>query len=98
MHDTHKYHATLATEGNSEISNPESRLRYYEITNGLSEELEKKKEIPIANPIKQIKINEIKQNKSLIKDNKRELEITIYDRNNVKRKVSISGYIPIDHL
>jgi len=98
MHDTHKYHATLAPEGNSEISNPESRLRYYEITDDLSEELEKKKEIPIANSIKQIKINEIKQNKSLIEDNKCELEITIYDHNNVKRKVSISGYIPIDHL
>ncbi|XP_012525644.1 zinc finger CCCH domain-containing protein 3 [Monomorium pharaonis] len=96
-HDTQKYHAAFAREGNSEISNPESRLRYYEITDGLSEDFEKKKEILMTEPVKQININEIKQNQSLIKENQHELEITIYDRN-VKRKVSIGSYIPIDHL
>lgn len=87
--DTQKYHATLAAEDNSE-----GRLRYYEITGSLSEELEKKKEIPVVDPTKQIQIDEIKP---LIKENKRELE-TVYDRDNVKRKISIGGYIPIDHF
>ncbi|XP_071558107.1 uncharacterized protein Zc3h3 isoform X1 [Temnothorax nylanderi] len=96
-HDTQKYRAALATEDNSEISNSEGRLRYYEITGGLSEELEKKKGIPIVDPLEQIQINESKQDKTLAKENKRELETTVYDRNNVKRKVSI-GYIPINHL
>lgn len=97
-HDTQKYHTALAAEDNFKISNSESRLRYYEITNSLSEELEKKKEIPIVDPIEQIQINENKQNKSLIEENKSELETTVYDRNNVKRKASIGNYIPIDHL
>lgn len=91
-HDTQKYHTTLA-EDNAKISNSEARLRYYEITNSLSEELEKKKEI--IDSTKQIQINE---SKSLIKENKCELETTVYDHNDVKRKVSIGGYIPIDHL
>lgn len=94
--DTQKYRATLAAEDNSELSNPEGRLRYYEITGTLSEELEKKKEIQIFDPTKQIQINEIKEDKSLIKENKHELE-TVYDCDNVKKKVSIS-YIPIDHF
>lgn len=93
-HDTQKYHTTLA-EDNIKISNSEARLRYYEITNSLSEELEKKKEISIIDPTEQIQINE---SKSLIKENKCELETTIYDDNDVKKKVSIGGYIPIDHL
>ncbi|XP_011168768.1 zinc finger CCCH domain-containing protein 3 [Solenopsis invicta] len=97
-HDAQKYHATLVTESNSEISNSESRLRYYELTNSLSEEFEKKKEIPIIDPVKQINVNEIKQDKSLMKNNQGELEITVYDRDNVKKKISIGGYIPIDHL
>ncbi|XP_011054580.1 PREDICTED: zinc finger CCCH domain-containing protein 3 isoform X1 [Acromyrmex echinatior] len=95
-HDTQKYHATLATDGNSENSNSEGRLRYYELT-GLSEEPKKKKEIQIDDSIKQIKTNEIKENESLFKENKRELGITVYDHN-VKKKISIGGYIPIDHL
>ncbi|XP_011695446.1 PREDICTED: uncharacterized protein LOC105454499 isoform X1 [Wasmannia auropunctata] len=97
-HDTQKYHAAPVAEGNSEISNSEGRLRYYEITDRLSEELEKKKEIPIVDLAKEIKINEIKQDKSLVRENKRELEITVYDCNNVKKEVSFGGYIPIDHL
>ncbi|XP_018405300.1 PREDICTED: zinc finger CCCH domain-containing protein 3 isoform X2 [Cyphomyrmex costatus] len=94
-HDIQKYHATLAIDGNSENSNSEGRLRYYELT-GLSEEPKKKKEIQIDDPTKQIKI-EIKENESSIKEDKRELGITIYDHN-IKKKVSIGGYIPIDHL
>lgn len=97
-HDTQKYHAALATENNTEILNPESRLRYYEITSNLSEEFEKKKEIPIVDLIEQIQMNKNKQDKSLIKENKRELETMVYDRNNVKRKGSVGGYIPINHL
>lgn len=97
-HDTQKYHAALVTEDNSGILNPEGRLRYYEITSNLSEEFEKKKEIPIVDPVAQIQMNKSKQDKSLIKENKRELETTVYDRNNVKRKESIGGYIPINHL
>ncbi|XP_018300323.1 zinc finger CCCH domain-containing protein 3 isoform X2 [Mycetomoellerius zeteki] len=92
IHDTQKYHAT---DGNSENSNSEGRLRYYELT-GLSEEPKKKKEIQIDS-IKQIKINKIKENESSCKEDKRELGITVYDHN-VKKKVSIGGYIPIDHL
>ncbi|XP_018372497.1 PREDICTED: zinc finger CCCH domain-containing protein 3 isoform X2 [Trachymyrmex cornetzi] len=95
-HDTQKYHATLATDGNSENSNSEGRLRYYELTS-LSEELKKKKEIQIEDSIKQIKTNEIKENESSFKEDKRELGITVYDHN-VKKKISIGGYIPIDHL
>lgn len=93
-HDTQKYHTTLA-EDNAKISNSEARLRYYEITNSLSEEFEKKKEISIIDLTEQVQTNE---NKSLIKNNKRELETTVYDHNDIKRKVSIGGYIPIDHL
>ncbi|XP_011868766.1 PREDICTED: zinc finger CCCH domain-containing protein 3 [Vollenhovia emeryi] len=97
-HDTQKHHAALTTKDNSEISNSEGRLRYYEIAGGLPEEIEKKKEIPIADPVEQSLVNENKQNKYLIKENKCELETTVYDRNNAKKKFSIGSYIPIDHL
>ncbi|KYM89274.1 Zinc finger CCCH domain-containing protein 3 [Atta colombica] len=95
-HDTQKYHATLTTDGNSENSNSEGRLRYYELT-GLSEEPKKKKEIQIDDSITQIKTNEIKENESSFKEDKNELGITVYDHN-VKKKISIGGYIPIDHF
>ncbi|KAL0106688.1 hypothetical protein PUN28_015321 [Cardiocondyla obscurior] len=96
-HDTQKYHVTLTAEENSEISNPEGRLRYYEITDSFSEKLEKKKESLINNSTEQIQANENEQNKAIIKENKNKLETTIYDHDNVKRKVSISSYIPINH-
>ncbi len=75
-HDTQKYHATLTTDGNSENSNSEGRLRYYELT-GLSEEPKKKKEIQIDDSITQIKTNEIKENESSFKEDKNELGITV---------------------
>ncbi|XP_012223803.1 zinc finger CCCH domain-containing protein 3 [Linepithema humile] len=89
--DVQKHKATFATKDDS--SNPESRLRYYEITDDLSEDLEKKKETLTVDSTKQIKINKINEvNKSMVNE---DTEITTSHYGIKRKKISIS-YIPID--
>lgn len=87
-------HKTLAIKNDSatETSNSESRLRYYEISDVLSEDLEKKKETLNVDSTKQISdMSEV--NKPVINEDK---EITTSDYSIKRRKISISNYIPID--
>lgn len=79
---------TLATKNDSEISNTESRLRYYEINDSLIEHFEKRKKTPIIDRTKQIE-------KSLVKENECILDETVYHFNK-KKRVSTGSYIPID--
>lgn len=85
---------TLTTKNDSEMSNTENRLRYYEINNSFTEHLEKKKKTPIIDRTKQIKINETKE--SLVKESEHILEKTACHSNNKKKRVSTGSYIPID--
>ncbi|XP_072744524.1 uncharacterized protein Zc3h3 [Anoplolepis gracilipes] len=91
MRDVQK--TTLTTQ-NPEISNTESRLRYYELNDDLTEHLEKKKKIPINDYSKQIQINEMK--KSLDKESGQILDETTCHSNNEKKQISTGSYIPID--
>ncbi|KAM0733163.1 Zinc finger CCCH domain-containing protein 3 [Formica fusca] len=85
---------TLTTKNDSEMSNTENRLRYYEINNSFTEHLEKKKKTPIIDRTKQIKINETKE--SLVKESEHILDKTACHSNNKKKRVSTGSYIPID--
>ncbi|GAB1868870.1 Zinc finger CCCH domain-containing protein 3 [Camponotus japonicus] len=89
MRDVQK--TTLTTKNNSEISNTESRLRYYEINDSLIEHLEKRKDTPIIDRTKRIQIK-----KSLVKENECILDKTVCHSNNKKKRVSAGSYIPID--
>lgn len=93
-HDMNKHQVIASTAKiDSETTNPESRLRYYEISSNLSEDPEKKKPAPALNS-KQLQINE--NDKSLVEENVQESEMITCRYNNVKTRVSITSYIPID--
>lgn len=92
MRDVQK--TTLTAKNDSEMSNMESRLRYYEINNSVTEHLEKKKRTPITDRTKQIQINEMK--KSLVKKSEYISDKTACRSNNKKKRVSTGSYIPID--
>ncbi|CAL1684902.1 unnamed protein product [Lasius platythorax] len=92
MRDVQK--TTLTAKNDSEMSNMESRLRYYEINNSVTEQLEKKKRTPITDRTKQIQINEMK--KSLVKESEYISDKTACRSNNKKKRVSTGSYIPID--
>lgn len=84
-----QHKTTLATKDDVETSNPESRLRYYEITDGLSEDLKRKKETLTVDSTKQVnKTNEV--NKSIVNE-----DTEIFHFGIKRKKISIS-YIPID--
>lgn len=92
MHVVQK--TTLITKNDSEMSNTESRLRYYEINDDLIEHFEKKKRTPITDCTKQIQSNEM--NKSLVEDSECILDQTTCRSNKKKKRVSTGSYIPIN--
>ncbi|EZA56836.1 Zinc finger CCCH domain-containing protein [Ooceraea biroi] len=94
IHGAKKHQATTSTaKDDSETTNPESRLRYYEISSSLSEDPEKRK-ITASNSVKQMQINE--KTKTVVKENEHESEMMTCHHNNRKKQISINSYIPID--
>ncbi|XP_029164295.1 zinc finger CCCH domain-containing protein 3 [Nylanderia fulva] len=93
MHNVKK--TMLTTKNDSEMSNMESRLRYYEINDDLTEHLEKKKRTSITDCTKQIQIKEME--KSLVEEGECISDkTTCRSNNNKKKRVSTGSYIPID--
>ncbi|EFN87523.1 Zinc finger CCCH domain-containing protein 3 [Harpegnathos saltator] len=111
MHDVKKYQATPVAKVDTETSNLECRLRYYETTDNSIDSLEKKKEnilrklqimkttlnnVPTADSTNQMQSNET--NESLIKEDESK-SMTSIASNASKRRAPIGllpAYIPIN--
>ncbi|XP_020282325.1 zinc finger CCCH domain-containing protein 3 [Pseudomyrmex gracilis] len=87
--DVREHQAASTARNESETPNPESRPRYYEVTNDVSREFEKKKDtvhcIDFDSSVKET-------DKSLPRENGHASET----KSNTKEQVCIGGYIPID--